>query len=210
MTNLEARLADLAHVLDVDDTNLVDSVIARLDRSSSSGERSAHRRLQMVAAFVLIVAVAIALHPESRRVVARWFGLDQIRVERDADLELPSAPVTFDLPGPGDSRIVEVDGREILVSTIDGRLDRPMLRKTLGSSTSIIEVDVGGHLGLWIDGAPHQVMYEASDGGVVVERVAANTLLWEVGDVLYRLEGFDNLEDAIKFVGTRMPRVVSD
>ena len=73
------------------------------------------------------------------------------------------------------------------------------MQKTLGSSTSIIEVDVGGHLGLWIDGAPHQVMYETSDGSVVVERVAGNTLLWEVDPVLYRLEGFDNLDDAIKF-----------
>ena len=199
MTDLETRLAGLAYVLDVDDAGLVDSIVSRLDQSSPSGMRPVHRRLQLVAAFLLIVAVAIALHPDSRRVVARWFGLNQVRIERDADLELPSAPATFDLPGPGESRIVKLGDREILVSTIDGQLGGPIMQKTLGSNTSIIEVDVGGHLGLWIDGAPHQVMYETSDGSVVVERVAGNTLLWEVGPVLYRLEGFDNLDDAIKF-----------
>lgn len=210
MTNLEARLTGLAHVLDVNEAGLVDSIAARLDRSSSSGERRAHRRLQMVAVFVLIVAAAIALHPDSRRVVARWFGLNQVRIERDADLDLSPAPMSFDLPGPGESRIIVLDGRKILVSTIDGRLGGPIMQKTLGSSTSIIEVDVAGHLGLWIDGAPHEVMYESSDGHVVVERVAGNTLLWEVGDVLYRLEGFDNLDDALKFVGTRTLGAVSD
>ena len=208
MNKLEARLADLADVLDVDDAGLVDSIVARLDQLSS--QRRAHRRLQMVAMFVLIVATAIALHPDSRRVVARWFGLGLVRIERDADLDLSSAPVTFELPGPGASQVIELDGREILVSAIVGRLDRPILQKTLASNTSIIEVDVDGHLGLWIDGAPHQVMYEAGDGDIVVERVAGNTLLWEVGDVLYRLEGFDNLDDALKFVGTRTLGAVSD
>ena len=210
MTDLETRLAGLAHVLKVNDAGIVDSIMARVDRSSPSGEQPAHRRLQMVAVFLLILAVAIALIPESRSVVARWFGLDHLRIERDADLELPPTPLTFDLPGPGESRIVKLNGREIMVSAIDGQLGGPMMRKRLGSSTSIIEVDVAGNVGLWIDGAPHEVMYETSDGSVAVERVAGNTLIWEVGEVLYRLEGFDDLADAIEFAGTRIRSVVSD
>lgn len=208
MNNLETRLSDLAGALSMDSVGLVDSIVGRIDQLSV--ERRVHRRLQMVAVFLLIVAAAIALHPDSRRVVARWFGLNQVRIERNADLDLSSAPVTFELPGPGNSQIVEINGREILVSTIDGRLGGPIMQKTLGSSTAIIEVDVGGHLGLWIDGTPHEVMYETSDGGVVVERIAGNTLMWEVGEVLYRLEGFDILVDALKFVGTHMPSAVSD
>lgn len=198
MTDLQTRLAGLAYVLDVDDAGLVDSIVSCLDQSSP-GLWFMRRRLQLAAAFVLVVALTIALIPESRSAVARWFGLNQVRIELDADLDLPSAPATFDLPGPGESRIVMLDGRQILVSTIDGHLGGPIMQKTLGSSTSIIEVNVAGYLGLWIDGAPHQVMYETSDGRVVVERVAGNTLLWEVGEVLYRLEGFDNLDDAIRF-----------
>lgn len=208
MNNLEARLADLAGALNVDSVGLVDSIVVRIDQLSV--ERRAHRRLQMVAALLLIVATAIALHPDSRRVVARWFGLDLVRIERDADLELSPAPETFELPGPGESEIIDLDGRQVLMSAIAGRIDGPMLQKTLGSSTSIVEVDVGGHLGLWISGAPHELAYESSDGVIMVERIAGNTLLWEVDEVLYRLEGFDNLEDALNFAGTRMPRAVSD
>lgn len=208
MNNLEARLADLAGALNVDSVGLVDSIVVRIDQLSV--ERRAHRRLQMVAAFLLIVATAIALHPDSRRVVARWFGLDLVGIERDADLELSPAPETFDLPGLGESVIIDLDGRQVLMSAIAGRIDGPVLQKTLGSSTSIVEVDVGGHLGLWISGAPHELVYESSDGVIVVERIAGDTLLWEVDEVLYRLEGFDNLEDALNFAGTRMPRAVSD
>jgi len=208
MSKLEIRLASLADGLDVDDAGLVDLIVARLDKLSD--QRRARRRLQMVAVIVLIVAAAIALHPDSRRGVARWFGLNQVRIERDTDLDLSSASVTIELPGPGDSQIVAINGREILVSAIVGRLDGPILQKILASNTSIFEVDVVGHLGLWIDGAPHEVMYEASDGDVMVERVAGNTLLWEVADVLYRIEGFDNLDDALKFAGTRTLGAVSD
>lgn len=208
MNNLEARLADLAGALNVDSVGLADSIEVRINQLSV--ERRAHRRLQMVAAFLLIVATAIALHPDSRRVVARWFGLDLVRIERDADLRLSPAPETFDLPGPGESEIIYFGGRQVLMSAIAGRINGPVLQKTLGSNTSIVEVDVGGHLGLWISGAPHELAYESSDGVFAVERIARNTLLWEVDGVLYRLEGFDNLEDALNFAGTRMPRAVSD
>ncbi|MEO5974689.1 MAG: hypothetical protein ABIQ38_05760 [Ilumatobacteraceae bacterium] len=208
MNNLEARLADLAGALNVDSVGLVDSIVVRIDQLPV--ERRARRRLQMVAAFLLIVATAIALHPDSRRVVARWFGLDLVRIERDADLELSPAPETFVLPGPGESEVIDLDGRQVLMSAIAGRIDGPVLQKTLGSSTSIVEVEVGGHMGLWISGAPHELLYESSDGVVTVERIAGNTLLWEVDGVLYRLEGFDNLEDALNFAGTRMPTAVSD
>lgn len=199
MIDLEARLTDLGDLLDVDDAGLVESILTRLDRSTSWDDRRVHRRLQLVAVFVLVVTAAVVVHPDSRGVVARWFGLDQVRIERRLDLELPDTPATFDLPGPGDSRIVEVGDREILVSTIDGRLAEPLLRKMLGSNTSIVEADVAGHPGLWIDGAPHEVMYETSDGDVAIDRVAGNTLLWQVGDVLYRVEGFGDVDHAIAF-----------
>ncbi len=210
INNLEMRLADIGGKFDIDDSGLVESIDARLNRQSLSSRRSGRRLLQIAAVAVLIVVMTIAFHPDSRRAVANWFGLTQVRIERDADLDLLSTPVTFELPGPGESQIIEVNGRQIMVSTIYGRLGGSIMQKTLGSSTSIIEVDVAGHLGLWISGAPHEVMYEASDGHVVVEQVAGNTLLWEVGDVLYRLEGFENLADALEFVGTRASDAVSD
>ena len=43
-------------------------------------------------------------------------------------------------------------------------------------------------------------MYDAAVGDVVVERVAGNTLVWQDGDTLLRVEGFARLSDAIEFV----------
>ncbi|MFA5774036.1 MAG: hypothetical protein WC864_01500 [Ilumatobacteraceae bacterium] len=207
--NLEVLLANLGRAFDVDDRGIVESIGARLDRSSSTNRRSMRRLLQIAAAAVLIFALVAVFQPDTRRAVANWFGLSQVRIERDADLDLLGAPVSFELPGPGESEVIEVNGRQILASTIYGQIGRTM-QKTLGSSTSIIEVDVDGHQGLWISGAPHEVMYETSDGQVAIERVAGNTLLWEVGNVLYRLEGFESLEDALEFAGTRASGAVSD
>ncbi|MEO8363876.1 MAG: hypothetical protein ABI570_05800 [Ilumatobacteraceae bacterium] len=207
--NLEVRLSNLGSAFDIDERGLVESIDAQLNRASSANRRSMRRLLQIAAVAVLIFALVAVFHPDTRRAVANWFGLSQVRIERNADLDLLGAPITFELPGPGESLIIVVNGRQILASTIYGQIGRTM-QKTLGSSTSIIEVDVGGHVGLWISGAPHEVMYETLDGHVAVERVAGNTLLWEVSNVLYRLEGFENLDDALEFVGTWVPDAVSD
>lgn len=207
--NLETRLANLGKALDIDDRGIVESIDARLDRSLSANRRSVRRLVQIAAAAVLIFALVAVFHSDTRRAVANWFGLSHVRIERDADLDLTGTRVSFELPGPGESQIIEVNGRQILASTIYGQIGRTM-QKALGSSTSIIEVDVAGHVGLWISGSPHEVMYETFDGQVVIERVAGNTLLWEVGEVLYRLEGFETLDDALEFVGTRVPDAVSD
>ena len=53
--------------------------------------------------------------------------------------------------------------------------------------------------GLWFSGQPHEVLYDSANGDVVVERVAANTLVWQEGDVLLRIEGFAELSDALHF-----------
>ena len=55
---------------------------------------------------------------------------------------------------------------------------------------------------MWIDGAPHEVFYRDGDGEVVFERFAGNTLLWQEGDVLYRVEGFPTLADALAYAAT--------
>ena len=91
---------------------------------------------------------------------------------------------------------MDVDGRRIIVSAVRGELTEQLIVKTVGSSDQIEEVTVDGHPGLWFAGAPHHVMYDAPIGDVVVERVAADTLVWQDGDSLFRVEGFDRLADA--------------
>lgn len=193
--DLIERLVALGDVLEVDDARLVETALDRID----AGPGRSSRRGWLVAAAVVALAAGLVVHPTSRDAMARWFGLDGVSVEVDPDLSVPAAPASFETPGPGESEVVVVDGREVLVSAVRGRLDERLITKIVTSSAQVRQLEVKGHPALWIGGAGHEVMYESPAGGVVVRRVAANTLLWQEGTVLFRVEGFDELADALAF-----------
>ena len=205
---LVARLTALGDRLDVDDLALVDTVLERLAEPSPAARRSYVRPLLIAAAIALLV-LGVVLTPATRTVVARWLGLDGVVIVVDPALPTPSTadastpiselPPIFEAPGPGESRVVVVDGREILVSTIEGSLNDQLITKVVGATDQVEAVEVMGYPGLWVSGAAHEVMYEL-DGDVIVERMAADTLLWNDGVVLHRVEGFDDLADALAFV----------
>lgn len=190
------RLECFGDALDFDDADVSSEVLDRI--GSRRRPRSQHR--WFVAAAVVLMVTGVVLHPDSRHAVARWFGFDGLVVEVDPDLPSQALREGFDAPGPGESLVVEVNGREILVSAVRGEWGDGLITKSVGSSDQIEEVDLGGLRGLWFSGAPHQVLYAMDDGEVVVDRVAANTLVWQDADVLYRVEGFANLPDALAFV----------
>jgi hypothetical protein len=195
LDDLTERLRALGDALDFDDAELAESVLGRIDTEP----RRRPRLWLVAAAAVLVILIGVALIPDSRRAVARWFGLDAVTVEVDPAVSGTAGPVSFDLPGPGESRVVEVEGRQILVSTVSGELSPRMITKSVQSSTQVHEVDVDGAPGLWIAGPPHEIGYESPTGEPVFERMAGNTLLWQRGDVLSRVEGFEDLEAALAF-----------
>lgn len=189
------------------DGEFVDDVLAAI------GYAPTQRRSNwlIAAAIVMTVAVLGALAvPDSRRAVARWFGLDGLGVTIDPSLSRPPAVGLPDDLGPGEHRVVVVDGRDILVTVVRGALDERLITKTVGSSDQIRQVTVNGAPGLWIADAPHEVLYDVPGSDVVVERVAANTLLWNDGEMLYRVEGFDLLDDALDLARTGAIAPVDD
>jgi hypothetical protein len=195
--DLIRRLEAFGDALEFDDAELAEAVLARID---ASPRRTASQWWMAAAAVFVVVAGGVLAYPDSRHAVARWFGLEQVEVEVDPELSLAPPPTSFVLPGPGESEVVVVDGRQILVSTIAGGLNEALITKAVSSSTQIEQVAVNGNPGLWISGGSHEVRYQIpEDGGIAVERVAANTLLWETDGVLRRVEGFDQLADALEF-----------
>lgn len=190
-------LERLGDVLDLDDADIAEVVLERIGTPRPS--RLQHRWL-VAAAVVLAVMVGVVLNPDSRHAVARWFGLDGLVIEVNPNLSAPEAMIVFEAPGPGQSRVVTVEGRDVLVSAVSGTLSDALITKSVGSSNQVEVVDIDGLEGLWISGSAHQVLYEAANREVVVERFAANTLLWQDNGVLYRVEGFDQLADALAFV----------
>lgn len=212
-TEVEATRSDGAPV----ESALAAAVLARLDEPPV---RRGHTVLRVAAALVIVVALVAVAVPSSRRTVADWFGFDGARVERRPDAPTASTPDPFgdapttgadgsidpDDPSTGSiGTVIGVDGTDVLVSEFVGTLDNPAVGKIVGDGTSVRQVDVGGEVGIWIDGAPHDVSFYDEDGTIVFARFAGNTLLWQDGEVVRRLEGFPDVADAIAYAERLRP-----
>jgi hypothetical protein len=92
-----------------------------------------------------------------------------------------------------------VTGVGALVSVFPARIDDGFFRKTLGNTSTVRPVDVDGATGYWIEGSPHQLMFES--GNDVMQdtlRLATNTLIWQRGPNVYRIEADIDLGTAVR------------
>lgn len=81
-------------------------------------------------------------------------------------------------------------GYGALVGQFAGRLDASLIGKGVGPGTKVESVRVGDEPGIWIEGESHFFFYRDARGDIHQEslRLAGNTLLWERGGRLLRLE----------------------
>jgi hypothetical protein len=94
---------------------------------------------------------------------------------------------------------VGVSGVGALLSQLEGSLGgQGVIGKLAGPDTRIESVLVGGHRGLWLEGAHGVAVLDAS-GQLVPQtlRIADRVLLWEDGDVTVRLESALDRDAAI-------------
>jgi hypothetical protein len=92
-----------------------------------------------------------------------------------------------------------VIGAGALVSVMPAKIEEGFFRKTLGTTTTLQTVDVDGAPGYWLEGSPHQLLFEFGDDILPdTLRLATNTLLWQRGDVVYRLEADVDLDTALR------------
>ena len=94
------------------------------------------------------------------------------------------------------------EGVGLLAQRIDGTLDEAMIEKLVDEvGATVVPVTVGGADGFWVAGPPHLVRYLASDDGVVrveMTRLAGDTLVWQRGDTLYRIESPLGMEATLR------------
>lgn len=208
MTDLEILLGELGDELDLGGDDLADRVVAEI--GGGGLRRSSARRptLLRVAAVALLVVAGLLAVPSSRRAVARWLGLDGVTIERRPSLSVPdSVPddvsvdvITLpDIPGATSTPAAGPPTADVQLDDEAGTIDAEVLTKVLGPGSSVREVDVGGRPGLWIDGEPHEMLVRDADGALVARRFAGDTLIWQDGARIVRLEGFDALEDALAY-----------
>ena len=94
-----------------------------------------------------------------------------------------------------------MSGVSILITEFRGDFTPEFIGKVLGPDTAIDPVSIRGESGYWISGAPHEIIYRNSDGSQPDElRLATNTLLWQHGPLLIRVEGMQTRQQALAIV----------
>jgi hypothetical protein len=215
MPELELALRQLGGELDWPaEPNLAPRVAARLRQPARRTRRPLVLALAAVAA-ALAVAMAV---PPARSAILDFFGIGGVEIRRVETLpELPtarSAPgvpvpldearngVAFDLVVPeGYRRVYWTPG--IVTFVWPDRLlmqfagDELFVKKVREQDTEVEQLDVHGHRGVWLEGAPHGLFLPGGE-----KRLAGNVLIWVRDGVTFRLEGELTLERALELAGT--------
>lgn len=102
-------------------------------------------------------------------------------------------------PRPGIPRAAETRVG-LLLTQFRGQTGRIYFEKSLGPGMKLENVRINGGRGYWIEGALHVFVYEDANKNIQEEkiRLAANTLIWEQGELTLRLEGKLSKEEALR------------
>ncbi len=82
-------------------------------------------------------------------------------------------------------------GVAVLITEARGAVDKNFFGKMLGPDTTLEPVTVAGHEGYWIAGSPHVFFFTDAAGNFRNEtmRLATNTLIFDMGGTVVRIEG---------------------
>ena len=94
-------------------------------------------------------------------------------------------------------------GVAVLVTEARGSVNEQFFGKTLGPDTTIENVEVNGHPGWWISGSPHVFGFTDANGNPYFDtlRLATNTLVFDDGQTVVRIEGDMTREQALQIAG---------
>jgi hypothetical protein len=110
--------------------------------------------------------------------------------------------------GPGAGRPAATEsGVSILVTEFQGNLEARLAQKSVGPGTTVEIVEVSGGLGFWIEGQPHVLVYRDPTGFYFHEsmRLVHNSLAWQAGGTVLRIEGNLTRAEALSLAATFQP-----
>jgi hypothetical protein len=187
------------------------------------------RSVALAIALAVLLAGTAAAIPSVRHAVERVFGIRGAVVERVPKLPaLPSGalarlnlgrPISVSdarhaalftalLPSGGVSHAyfaTDVAGGRIsftvgrmLVIEFRGQ-STPFILKLIGVGTRARRVRLGADRGVYLEGAPHELIFLDARGNARTDtvRLAGNVLLWQHGPLIVRIEGSRSLRDAL-------------
>jgi hypothetical protein len=112
-------------------------------------------------------------------------------VQQVSGLGSPRVFVSQRPPGTEVALVYRPAGDEVVLTELRGSLQEFSFQKLIGPDSTLQPVTVRGQPGWWLAGHPHAFFYDDPQGrpqtGTL--RLATNTLAWEDGGVIYRLEG---------------------
>ena len=225
---LEQRLTALSATLEVPPApDLVPAVLPRLP-TRRRRRRPAKRTLAVAFVAALVLAGGAMAAPPTRDAILRILGLRGVRIERVPQLPpLPAGPglrlglgqriqlararhaATFTalLPGGAPAAYLNHDIPGGRISLLIGRVliiefrgtTTPFILKVIGPGTRVRAVRVNGRPGVYLSGAPHEVLFRTRTGQFQTDRVrlAGNVLIWQQGRLTIRLEGTRTLGQAL-------------
>jgi hypothetical protein len=226
---LEQRLLTLSAALDVPPApDLVPGALARLPARRDRRHRASGRGLALVLATMLVLAGAAMAVPSTRNAIVQALGLRGVRIERVHHLPLlppgavtrlglgkriplsrvrHAASFTALLPAGSASAYLDRDVPGGRISLLIGRVliiefrgtTTPFIFKVIGPGTTVSTVRVNGGPGVYLSGAPHEVIFRESTGQIQTDRVrlAGNVLMWQQGSLTLRIEGTRTLAQAL-------------
>jgi hypothetical protein len=105
-----------------------------------------------------------------------------------------AAYIGHDLPG---GRVSILIGR-VLITEFRGTA-QPFILKEIDPNTTVKITRVNGGQGVYLSGAPHQVLFGTTNGQIRSDRVrlAGNVLIWQQGPLIVRIEGTHTLAQAL-------------
>jgi hypothetical protein len=229
--DLERRLAELATAIEVPPAPDPAAVLSRLPERRRRPARPTRRVAALAAAVALLAAGTALAVPSSRTTILRAFGLEGVRIEQTPTqepippstaaklglgariplarvrraagftaLETPRANAAYlahDLP---DGRITLVAGRA-LIFEFRGTVG-PLLLKLIGPQTQHRLVRVNGGPGVYLSGAPHELLFLTANGAFRTVRIAGDVLVWQQGPRTLRIEGLHTLPQALALART--------
>ena len=223
MTDLERALHELAAATRYPPTP---DIAARV--VSVALVRRRRRRLVAIAFAIAVVAFGVAFAvPPARSAILDWLGFGSVQVQRAETLPRPNtrelslgrAVTLAEARRETTFRILLPPGRpngvfvrrgevtlvygELLLSELRGR-DVFVARKVVGPGTRVEDVKVAGAPGLWLAGAPHLFAYLDANGTFRQGRIrlASDTLLWQRGSLVLRLEGARTQTQALRIAAS--------
>ena len=111
-------------------------------------------------------------------------------------------PVAVETPLDG---YIAVRYDEASLVVLPGTVEPELFTKLIGSGVQIRTVEVAGAPAYWITGDPHVLMYVDESGAVREARPAADTLVWQRGADIVRLEGEFPLDRALEIATSVRP-----